>query len=266
MDSKIPKSLNFRPKKRFGQNFLIDENVLGSIVAALDLQTTDIVMEIGPGTGALSKYIQPVVSRLIAVEIDHQLAAQLRRQFGRCENYHLLEEDFLDVDLAHYAGEKDRLRIVGNIPYNITSDIIFHVFEQRRFVRDMTLLVQREVAERLVAEPRSKAYGILSVFSQTFADVRMLLRVPATVFSPRPKVDSALVQWRFTDQRSRNIPDEALFRRVVRIAFGQRRKMLRKSLREAFAIDRLVDWDLTRRPEELNVSEWIKISIDLLQP
>lgn len=258
------KTFGLRPKKRFGQHFLIDENILRAIAASLNLQSEDLVLEIGPGTGSLTKHLLPYVARVVAVEVDHGLAERLRSQFAHSENFTLVEEDFLNVDCRKIFEPDRKLRIVGNIPYNITSNIIFHVFDQREHVKDMTLLIQREVAERVIAKPCTKAYGILSVFSQLYADVQILLHVPATVFRPRPKVESALVQWRFTDQRSRAILNEAHFRRVVRTAFGQRRKMLRKSLRDNFDVEKLSNWDLTRRPEQLNIDEWVGLANQLL--
>ncbi len=256
-------SLGLRPKKRFGQNFLVDENILRSIANSLHLQPMDVVIEIGPGTGSLTKYLLPHVAHLVVVELDRDLAAYLRSNLAQYPNFTLVEDDFLKIDCRRWASIDHKVRIVGNIPYNITSNIIFHVFDQHHLVSDMTLLLQREVAERVVAEPKSKAYGILSVFSRFYADVRILFYVPATVFRPIPKVESALVQWRFTDERSQKLADEALFKRVVRTAFGQRRKMLRKSLRSDFDIEKLVDWDLTRRPEELDIDEWIRLANQL---
>ncbi len=248
-----------KAKKSLGQNFLVDGNVLRNLAGALDLGPEDTVLEIGPGTGMLTELIQPVVGRLIAVELDRNLAGILRVKFFNCPNFTLIEGDILDQDPTTLSPGIP-LRVVGNIPYYITSPIIFHFFDHRTCARDMALLMQKEVAERMVAQPGDKAYGILSVFSQTFSDAAILMQVPRTVFHPRPKVDSALVRWTFTTARSCQINDEALFRRLVRTAFNQRRKMLRKSLREAFPLERLNDIDLTRRPEDLGVMDWIDLA------
>ena len=252
-----------KAKKSLGQHFLIDGNTLHSMADALKLGPDDTVLEIGPGTGMLTELIQPRVGRLIAVELDRQLAAILRVKFFNCPNFTLIEGDILDIEHAGVADGKP-LRVVGNIPYYITTPIIFHFFEQRTGLQDMTLLMQKEVAERMVARPGDKTYGILAVFSQTFADAAILMQVPRTVFQPRPKVDSALVRWTFTEARTRQIRDEALFRRLVRTAFNQRRKMLRKSLREAFPLEKLASFDLTRRPEELTVADWIMMGNALI--
>lgn len=249
-----------RAKKRLGQNFLLDANVLKNMILKLDLQASDTVLEIGPGTGSLTELIQPVVATLIAIEIDRQLALLLRHKFAGCENFQLIEGDFLKSDFTKFVPDGKMVRVVGNIPYYITSDIIFHVFDNCKGVLDMTLLMQKEVADRIIASPHTKEYGILSVFSQTLADTAILLRVPATVFYPRPKVDSALVRWRFTDERSQHLRDKIVFRKLVRTAFGQRRKMLRKSLRESYPLEALSSIDLTRRPEDLSIDEWIHLA------
>lgn len=149
------------------------------------------------------------------------------------------------------------VRVVGNIPYHITSRILFHILDYRHLVRDMILLIQREMAERIIAAPGTKDYGILSVISQTFATVQGRLRVPRTVFAPRPKVDSMLVRWRFVEERAEKIKNEVLFRTLVRTAFQQRRKMLRNSLRQW--MDSTHPW-AGRRPETLSVDEWIELS------
>jgi 16S rRNA (adenine1518-N6/adenine1519-N6)-dimethyltransferase len=253
--------IDHRAKKSLGQNFLIDQNVLHKIVSALQLAAEDVVIEIGPGTGLMTALIQPHVRSLLAVEIDNLLVVGLREKFAACANLEIRHADILKTDLQEWIGQRTA-RIVGNIPYYITTPIIFHVLDQPRHIQDMTLLMQKEVAERIVARPNSKAYGILSVISQACADVQCLLQVPATVFQPRPKVDSALVRWRFTSRLGGTIADHELFRRLVRTAFNQRRKMLRATLK-LFPIAELTGWDFTRRPEDLSVEEWIEFANDI---
>lgn len=252
-------SYPIKAKKSLGQNFLVDGNVLRNIADSLELDAAATVIEIGPGTGMLTELLQPRVGRLIAVEIDRNLAAILRIKFFSAANFTLIEGDILDHDPAVLVPAGP-MRVVGNIPYYITSQIIFHIFDHRDRVEEMALLMQREVADRIVARVGDPDYGILSVFSQTFADAALLLQVPRTVFKPQPKVDSALVRWRFTERHTRGLQDEALYRRLVRAAFGQRRKMMRRSLRDKFAIDRIEGFDLTRRPEELGVADWIAMA------
>lgn len=247
-----------KPKQSLGQNFLTDKNIASNIVKAIAPAPSDTMLEIGPGMGVLTELLQPRVEKLLAVEIDQRLAAILSARFREKTNFVLIENDFLKIDLALLAPAQG-LRIVGNIPYHITSPILFKIFDHTAVVRDLHLLIQKEVAMRVTAAPKSKEYGILSVMSQIFADVKTVLYVPNTVFLPRPKVASALVRWSFTPARSRLIRDLELFRCLVRRGFGQRRKMLRNSLSDWVA-DRHLEFDFTQRPEDLAVGQWIELA------
>ena len=249
-----------KAKQSLGQNFLVDDNIARKIVACINPQPDDIVVEIGPGHGMITQLLQKKVKKLVAIEIDRRLYEELDATFGKAKNFTLIKKDFLDVDL-HEFGFNHKIRLVGNIPYNITSPILFRIFDQREMARDLTLLVQKEVGLRMISQPKSKDYGILAVISQAFADVNMLLKVPPTVFQPRPKVDSALVQWNFTPSRAQHIKDERFFRSLVKQAFGLRRKMLRNSLKEYADKTR---YDFTRRPEQLSVEEWIDLANELI--
>ena len=255
-------TVQIKPKQSLGQNFLVDQNVVRNIVESLELSKDDFVLEIGPGLGVMTLLVQPLVKKLVAVEVDKRLADILMENFAGLENFTLYQEDFLKFNTKS-LNFPTPMRIIGNIPYHITSPIIFKVFEARDHVRDMTLLMQREVADRIVAKPNCKAYGILSVISQAYTDVKNLLQVPRTVFSPRPKVDSSLVRWTFTNERAAQINDHQFFRDVVRRAFGQRRKMLRNSLKDILPEGGSVSIELTRRPEHLSVNEWIQLSNEI---
>ena len=243
-----------KPKQSLGQNFLTDRNVALKIVNSLQLDKDDTVLEIGPGLGVLTKIVQPLVKKLVAVEIDRYLAGQLEEQFVSCANCKIVQSDFLKYDLSVF--KEKNIRVIGNIPYNITSPILFKIVETRSIVKDLTMLIQKEVAQRIVSRPNTKDYGILAVFSQVFAKVKILMHVPRTVFSPKPKVESSLVRWEFTEQFAKNIQDIGLFKKIVRQAFGQRRKMLRNSLREFFELNPDI-FDYTKRPEQLGIEEWI---------
>jgi len=229
------------------------------IVDCIAPQADDIVLEIGPGTGMLTRYLQPGTKQLFAVEIDQRLYDTLLRQFATAKNFTLIQGDFLKLDIGELAKNK-KIRIVGNIPYNITSPILFRSIENRSRIKDLTLLVQKEVGQRIVSKPNSRDYGILAVLSQAVADVDLLLKAPPTVFQPRPAVDSALIRWRFTDARAKHISNEAFFKTLVKQAFGKRRKMLRNSLKE-FAGK--TSFDFTRRPEQLSIEEWIDLTNEL---
>ncbi len=245
---------DIKPKQSLGQNFLTDRNIALKIVHSLQLNKEDTVLEIGPGLGVLTKIVQPQVNKLVAVEIDRNLAAGLEEQFAECPNCEIVQNDFLLYNLS--ALKQKNIRVIGNIPYNITSPILFKIIDNRSAVKDLTMLIQKEVAQRIVSRPNTKDYGILAVFSQTFAEVRILMHVPCTVFSPKPRVESSLVRWVFTEQLAKDILDIELFKKIVRQAFGKRRKMLRNSLREYFELNADV-FDFTKRPEQLDIKEWI---------
>jgi len=252
---------DFQPKKSLGQNFLIDENVLRKITRAIDPRPDDFFVEIGPGWGALTKHLLEAGSRCLAVEIDQRLLPHLEREFGSHPQFTLVHADFRDVDLAELAAGK-KLRLVGNIPYHITSPLVFMAFAQRERLQDMLLTVQREVAERIVAKPGGKDYGILSVVSQTFAQAEILFVISPHVFRPKPEVDSAVVRWRFQPPPV-PIQDEQFYLTLTKTVFGQRRKTLRRSLSKlalAEMLEAIGFVDLQRRPETLNISELIQLA------
>ena len=248
-----------RAKQSLGQNFLVDENMARKIVDCIAPQPDEVVLEIGPGMGMITRYLQQRAKHLYAVEIDQRLYENLLKKFDEFDNFSLIQSDFLKFDINEVA-ENQKIRIVGNIPYNITSPILFKIIEKRFRVTDLTLLVQKEVGQRIVSSPNSKDYGILAILSQAVADVKQLLIVPPTVFQPRPSIDSALIQWRFTENRSSRIKDALFFKTLVKQAFGKRRKMLRNSLIEY--VDQ-TSFDFTRRPEQLSVDEWIELANEL---
>ena len=248
----------FRPKKSLGQNFLVDENVARKIVNAVDPQPSDHIVEIGPGAGVLTKYLIAAGSRVHAIEIDARLIADLQKDFGRHQNFTLVHADFRKLDLRSLAGS-EKIRIVGNIPYHITSPLIFSAFAQREVLCDLTLTVQKEVAERIVAGPGGKTYGILAIVSQTFASAEMLFTISPHVFRPKPKVESAVVRLQFQPPPVA-ISDEAFYLHLIKTMFAQRRKTLRRSLK-LFLKNTAIDFiDLQRRPETLAVAEIIRLA------
>lgn len=255
--------LTFRPRQSLGQNFLVDENIARKITKNLTPNPQDVIIEIGAGFGVLTKYLIPETRRIVAVEIDRDLCQNLRVEFGEFANFELVEGDFLKLDLRRYLEEGSRLRILGNIPYHITSPVIFKIFELRRIIKDMTLMIQREVAERIVAQPACKAYGILSVFSQLYSRPKILFHVSKNVFKPRPEVDSTVLRWDFSKACDFEIRDEDLLDKIIHLAFQQRRKMLRRSLQQLpgfMSFFTRFDFDLEKRPEELSVTEFVELS------
>lgn len=249
-------TLVFRPKKRLGQHFLTDENIARKIVGSLNIKRDDLILEIGPGSGVLTKFFLSKAKRVIGVELDPHLVEILRRKY---ENLEIIQGDFLKLNLGDLIQEGHKLRVVGNIPYYITSPVIFKVIENRQLVRDLTIMVQREVAKRIVSSPGTKDFGILSVVSQVYSQPEILFHVSKNVFSPRPKVDSAVVQFRFPEHSRFYLEDEGFFMRVLKICFGMRRKKLRNSLKSLSINFAQTDFDLDRRPEELTVEEWVRL-------
>lgn len=261
------KSASIRPKKSLGQNFLRDGNVARKIVAAIAPGGRDVLLEIGPGEGALTAYLADSVEHLIVVDIDDRITTHITSLFGG--KVEVLHQDILEVDLGRFSRQFGRkLRVAGNIPYNITSPILFHVLEYRDVVVDLTIMMQREVARRIVAGAGSKEYGILSVFSQLFADVELLFDVSPGAFYPEPKVTSSVVRLTMLPAPRFPVRDEKFFRGMVRGIFGKRRKTLRNSLTYVFGNDapdtNVVD--LRRRPENLSIEELAMLANDLYRP
>ena len=219
--------MRVEPKKSLGQNFLVDRNIARKIVEAIAPAPDEPILEIGPGEGALTGLLLEAGARVTAVEIDPEAAAAVRDRFG--DRIRVIQNDILKVSLAEIGGAEGRIRVVGNIPYYITSPILFHLFDQREAVSEATLMMQREVAERLVALPRTKDYGILSVITQSLTTPERLFNVPPGCFHPRPKVTSSVVRLRFGDRVDLTGIDR-LHRRLVREAFGKRRKTLNNAL------------------------------------
>lgn len=244
------------PKKRFGQNFLTDENILRKIVAEARLSPDACVLEIGPGFGALTKHIAALVPRFTAVELDKHLATFIRSEFPTVD---LIEGDVLDLSFASLAHEK-KLTVLGNIPYAITSPILFKLLDERAHLDQAILLMQEEVARRLSATPCTKEYGILSVQLQAFAKVEYCFKVGKHVFKPQPNVNSAVVRLSFQPTFSL-VPNglEAAFRLLVRRAFAMRRKTLENNLKSYYDLSG-VAFNFKRRAEELAVSEFVHLA------
>ena len=249
-------------RKRFGQHFLADSAVIDAIVAAIDPRPGQALVEIGPGLGAMTGPLLERCERLTVIELDRDLAAKLRRD-SRLE---VIEADVLTVDfaaIAERAGQK--LRVVGNLPYNISTPILFHLLAVADRVADQTFMLQKEVVERMAASPGGKDYGRLSVMLQWRYDIESLLDVPPEAFEPPPRVDSAVVRMQPLPGTSE--VDAALLGELVTVAFSQRRKLLRHTLGRWLASrDAQVDFDLQRRAEEVPVAEYLALVRRLATP
>jgi 16S rRNA (adenine1518-N6/adenine1519-N6)-dimethyltransferase len=233
-------------KPKLGQNFLTDRDAMQRIVDSLGDISQTTVIEIGPGQAALTSLLSFRAGRLMAVELDRVLAAQLRMRFARMPNVEIMEADVLTVDIATLLGNRpgplrdlrptDRLKaqVVGNLPYYITSDILLHLFKFHESLQRMVLMVQLEVAERIAAEPGGKEYGLLSATSQMYTDVELLFKLPPTAFNPPPKVHSAVLRMTVNPKFEAYEVDELGFIEFLKLVFAQKRKTLSNNLKEKY--------------------------------
>jgi 16S rRNA (adenine1518-N6/adenine1519-N6)-dimethyltransferase len=220
-------------RKRFGQHFLHDPQVIARIVAAIEPRRGDRVLEIGPGRGALTAPLLERLGALTAIEIDRELARDLSARFGPA--LELINNDVLEADIAALCGTGEPLRVVGNLPYNISTPLLFRLLEQRAAIRDMHFMLQKEVVDRMVAPPGSKTYGRLTVMLAPWVRIERLLTVGPGAFTPPPRVFSAVVRITPLATPAFDIGSAASFERVVRAAFAQRRKTLRNALKGTVA-------------------------------
>lgn len=252
--------MNIHPRKSLGQNFLTDPRYLRKIVEAAQVSDQDLVVEIGPGLGHLTRELAARARKLIVIELDDRLIPLLNGEFGSSANVEIVHADALQYDYGSLPGTG---KVVANLPYYISTPIIQRLITHRSRFSSLTLMLQREVAERIAAEPGGKEYGYLSVLVQYFAIPRLEFTVPAGAFTPRPKVDSAVLTLVMRERPEHIVADEDLFLRVVKAAFSQRRKTLRNSLSQLGHPRELMDAvragtgiDPGRRAETLSVVEF----------
>ena len=245
-------------RKKWGQNFLTDSNLLDRIVRTVEPQENDSFLEIGPGDGSLTELIFPKVKKMVVVEIDPLLIKHLSIR-SDLDGLHIIHGDILLQDIEDLPIEEP-VRIVGNIPYNITSSIIFWLIEQLDFWDDAFIMMQKEVAQRLTANIGTKEYSRISVVVGAYLDMEMCFKIPPDVFIPKPKVESAII--RFTKKSSPIVADNQYvkFNKIVKMAFSKRRKMLRNSLNDfEIPVSIQEEIDFTRRPETLSIEEFAKL-------
>lgn len=247
-----------RAKKYLGQHFLIDEGIANDIAQTLRYQDYKNVLEIGPGTGVMTKYLLEKDINLVAMDLDSESIQYLINNYPN-DNLQILEADFLKEDLQDYFGT-DQFAITGNFPYNISTQIVFKMLEIKQQVPEFSGMFQKEVAQRICAKEGSKTYGILSVLAQAFYDAEYLFTVPPTVFKPPPKVESGVL--RLTRKASLTIDcSETMLYKVVKTAFQQRRKTLRNSLKSFNLSDKIKeDAIFGQRPEQLSVAQFIALT------
>ena len=251
-----------RARKRFGQNFLRDEGIVNSIIAAIHPQPGDHLVEIGPGQGALTGYLSASGCALDVIELDRDLVPGLLAAFSVNPRFRLHSADALKFDFASLVQGGAPLRVVGNLPYNISTPLIFRLLEQAALIRDMHFMLQLEVVDRLAAVPGNRHWGRLGIMAQYYCEVEKLFEVPPEAFDPRPKVQSAIVRLTPRPAATRPDCDADLLRQVVQSAFGQRRKTLRNNLKGLIDTDGLetLGIDPSARAESLELSQFIEIT------
>ncbi|WP_106477446.1 16S rRNA (adenine(1518)-N(6)/adenine(1519)-N(6))-dimethyltransferase RsmA [Phytohalomonas tamaricis] len=254
--------LTHRARKRFGQNFLNDPGVISRIIKSIRPREGDRLVEIGPGQGALTEGLLDATGKLDVIELDRDLIPRLRTQFFNYPDFHIFEGDALAFDFTALKGEGEPLRVVGNLPYNISTPLIFHLLEAKDAILDMHFMLQKEVVERLSAEPGSGQWGRLSIMAQYRCQVMSLFDVPPEAFTPSPKVDSAIVRLIPHRELPHPADDEQVLAEVVRQSFGQRRKTLRNNLKGVIDADTLESLGISpsRRPETLTLSEYVSLA------
>lgn len=268
------KKYGIRPKKNLGQHFLAAMPTIEKIVAALGPDQNDCVIEIGSGLGIMTRLIAKQAGRVIAIERDHALLDIARKELADIKNIAWIEGDVLKQKISELCCDKNcRFKIAGNLPYNISSPILFWMLDQRSLISSALIMLQKEVAVRIAAKPGNKDYGILSVLTQAFADVEKLFDVSAKSFAPPPEVTSSIVRLNFTTKAKIEPEFETRFREIVRAAFGKRRKTIRNALLGAHGlklsadnIDRaltLASIEPKQRPETVSVEEFAILAKEL---
>jgi len=259
--------MHFKPKKRLGQNFLFDRNIQKKIIGACDFKPSDIVLEIGSGRGELTECIAGKVAFVYALEIDSILCNFLEARLESFTNIKIIHHDVLKLDFKKtFQAIKNKIKVIGNIPYYISSPILEYLLKFKNKISVIFIAVQKEFARRIIAVPGSKTYGAFSCFIQYYFEPKILFCIKKTSFSPQPKVDSCLIRFKIRPKAGVKVKDEELFFKIIRAAFGKRRKTLRNSLANIvlkkdlerffnkFGIDRNI------RPENLSLKDFANLS------
>jgi len=268
------KEFGLVPRKRWGQHFLIDPNILNKIIQAANIGKEDVVLEIGPGLGEMTAGLSKKAKKVIAVEIDSQLVGILQNKMKDYPNVEVIKGDILKLEfnkLLHQ--EKIPVKVVANLPYQISTPLLFRFIESKKLFSTLTLTLQKEVAERMVAPPGGKEYGPLSIFVQWVSDIRIRLFVKPTAFLPPPKVESAVIHMAWKEKPMVDTKDEEWFKKIVRGCFGYRRKTLINALKHsALSLPNNAETkimkigiDPKRRPETLSIQEFAELA-DALKP
>lgn len=266
-------SYSFNFQKKFGQNFLVDSNVLENIIEKAGITNDDLVLEIGPGIGTMTQYLCESAREVVAIEIDETLIPILNYTLEDYDNVTIINDDALKTDIEKIVKKKNDgkpIKVVANLPYYITTPIIMGLLEGKAPIDSITIMVQKEVAERMQTGPGSKDYGALSLAVQYYADANILMTVPASCFMPRPKVDSSVIKLDIYDKPPVNVCDEEMLFKIIRASFNQRRKTLANGLKNApnlpFTKEEIEDSitklgkDVNIRGEKLTLEEFAKLT------
>jgi len=252
-----------KARKRFGQNFLQDQGVIRRIVRGVSPRSSDHMVEIGPGLGALTEVILDEAGALDAIELDRDLLPILRAKFFSYEeNFRIFEADAMKFDFSSLQEDERPLRIIGNLPYNISTQLIFHLLQHTTCVQDMHFMLQKEVVDRLAAKPGDKLYGRLGIMAQYYCEIEPLFIVPPEAFDPIPKVDSAIVRLMPYQEKPHTAKCLSTLERIVKTSFSMRRKTLRNNLKGIVSAEQLhtLEIDPIRRPETLALTDFIRIA------
>ncbi len=252
------KAKRHRPRKRFAQNFLVDQSIIHKIIEAIHVQPEDHVVEIGPGRGALTRGLIASGCTLDLIELDRDLATSLAADWQN-NSTTVHQADILKIDISTLR-KSSKLRLIGNLPYNISTPLLFHLFEFLDHIQDMYFMLQHEVVQRLIAEPSSKSYGRLSVMCQYHCEIERKFAVPPTSFRPAPKVHSAVVRLLPHKHKPQQALDTGMLEKVVSRAFNQRRKTLRNSPKEIRIDLEALHIDAGLRPENLHIEDYVRIA------
>jgi 16S rRNA (adenine1518-N6/adenine1519-N6)-dimethyltransferase len=255
---------NLYMKRPFGQHFLFDPNILKKIIGCSGVTAEDTVVEIGPGLGRMTGILSEHVKKVIAIEFDKRLIERLQEELAEKKKIEIIQGDALKFPYEDIKGD---FKVVANIPYYITTPIIFKLLEYKDKMPSMTLLMQKEVAKRITAEAGSKDYGVLSITTKLYTEPKLVFNVSRKAFSPPPKVDSAVIHFKVSQKPRFKMKDEALFLDIVRSSFSQRRKMIMTSLKKFEGIKEALDKagiDPKLRPEALSINDFVELSDNLL--
>jgi len=272
---KILKRHRIRPVKRLGQSFLVDNNITTRIVDISEIERDDTVVEIGAGLGAMTTMIAERAKKVIALEIDPKLVSVLNQELKEVSNVEIVHTDVLRYDFSSPLGGDGRIKVIGNIPYNVSSQILFRLLDFIDHISSATLMFQKEVGDRITAAPGTKQYGILSVILSMYAEISTIMTVPSSCFYPKPKVDSSVLKMDTRERPLVTLTDHDIFHETVKAAFSKRRKTLANNLKEMktvrsleMNVSSLLDKtgiDGTRRGETLTVEEFGRLAETIVQ-